>query len=743
MAGAIGLPHHCHISNTTNHFCILLDLTLLVIPVTFILQNAPHKWRGLEEPSGSAKSSETSGVLMTNAQASSARYTRQHLKLVLMASGLIPAIALATTAAAQATAPAGDLATAGNPAPENNAPTDIVVSGFRSSLKSAMDAKRNDIRMSDGISSEDIGKFPAENITEAIQRIAGVQMSNINGRGSTISIRGLGAQYARTTINGQTFASADFKDGFRYDIIQTDLANAIQVYKSPTADMDTGGLSGTVNIDTIHPLDYKGPHLTLTAKGYDNLYRGAVTPKVGAAYINSFADDTIGVMVNVDYQKLMDRGDYVFINKWYHPAETAANAYIPKSFRYRRIDRNTQQLMASGALQWKPTDNLEALFQAEFSRDHTTYNTQQLVYSFSNASNITVNKIANGVANNISVANGTVDNNDQSERRDLQTQAYTATLNWKPDGWKIHAAAHYTVGTAHLYEWASILGMNLTGTSTLDISNPTNVSFSPAHSVTDGSFYNNKSAYNWYAFYDGAYHFQSSKEAALQLDTTKDIYNAPIKSLVFGVKYHHESFATQAYRHDRDADPSDTTTYPEINYIPDMTGVGSTLVTNFLGNSMSIPHSFLEVNAPVWQSTLDSMASTCRSPMMPATAGAWIAIFRRSMPWPIWTLSCSARSCAAMSACVTNTRTRTSPQTALMATAPSWPPHHQDYGNVLPSATFALDVTKHFVTRLALAKVLVRPLLNSDTVMATSITTGTATGRPFVAVAGGRSTSSR
>jgi hypothetical protein len=553
-----------------------------------------------------------------------------------MASGLIPAIALATTAAAQATAPAGDLATAGNPAPENNAPTDIVVSGFRSSLKSAMDAKRNDIRMSDGISSEDIGKFPAENITEAIQRIAGVQMSNINGRGSTISIRGLGAQYARTTINGQTFASADFKDGFRYDIIQTDLANAIQVYKSPTADMDTGGLSGTVNIDTIHPLDYKGPHLTLTAKGYDNLYRGAVTPKVGAAYINSFADDTIGVMVNVDYQKLMDRGDYVFINKWYHPAETAANAYIPKSFRYRRIDRNTQQLMASGALQWKPTDNLEALFQAEFSRDHTTYNTQQLVYSFSNASNITVNKIANGVANNISVANGTVDNNDQSERRDLQTQAYTATLNWKPDGWKIHAAAHYTVGTAHLYEWASILGMNLTGTSTLDISNPTNVSFSPAHSVTDGSFYNNKSAYNWYAFYDGAYHFQSSKEAALQLDTTKDIYNAPIKSLVFGVKYHHESFATQAYRHDRDADPSDTTTYPEINYIPDMTGVGSTLVTNFLGNSMSIPHSFLEVNAPVWQSTLDSMASTCPSPMMPATAGAWIAIFRRSMPWPIW-----------------------------------------------------------------------------------------------------------
>jgi TonB-dependent receptor len=256
-----------------------------------------------------------------------------------------------------------------------------------------------------------------------------------------------------------------------------------------------------------------------------------------------------------------------------------------------------------------------------------------------------------------------------------------------------------------------------------------------AHSLTDGSFYNTKSAYNWYAFYDGAYHFQTSKEAALQRCHQGHL-RLDLQGLV-GVKYH-ESFNTQAYRHDRDADPSDTTTYPEIAYIPDMTGNGATTVSNFLGNSMSIPHSFLQVNAAQWQSTLDSMASTCPSPMMPPTATASIAISRRSMPWPTSTPSCSARICAAIWACVTNTRIRTCWPTASMATAPAGPGTHvQDYGNVLPSANFALDVTKHLVTRLALAKVLVRPLLNSDTVMATSITTGTAQGRPFVAVAGG------
>ncbi|MBJ7515579.1 MAG: TonB-dependent receptor plug domain-containing protein, partial [Stenotrophomonas sp.] len=80
-----------------------------------------------------------------------------------------------------------------------------VTSSYEKSLISALDKKRDDIRVTDGISSEDIGKFPAENIAEAIQRIPGVQISSINGRGSTISIRGLGPQYAMTTVNGQTF----------------------------------------------------------------------------------------------------------------------------------------------------------------------------------------------------------------------------------------------------------------------------------------------------------------------------------------------------------------------------------------------------------------------------------------------------------------------------------------------------------------------------------------------------------
>ena len=616
----------------------------------------------------------------------------------------------------------------------------ITVTGFRSSIKSALDTKRRDIRISDGISSEDIGKFPAENITEAIQRIAGVQMSNINGRGSTISIRGLGAQYARTTVNGQTFASADFLDGFRYDIIQTDMASGIQVIKSPTADMDTGGLSGTVNIETVHPLDYKGSRFTLTAKGYNSAYRGGkFTPKLGGAYVDSFADGTIGVMVNLGYQKLQDRGDYLFIDRWTNVTSSdGSTVEAPNRLRYRRIDRNTEQLMASGALEYRPSEKFDLLFQGEFSRDHTTYDTQQLVFGKFGASNITVNHVTAGIADSIAVASVGMDNNDQLERRDLQTQAYTLTARWNPtDDWHIKAIGHYTVGTAHRYEWASIDEVGM-GAATLDMTNPSNVKWSIS-SLTSGAQYTTANR-TWFAFVDGAYHFDTAKEAAGQLDVTRDLGLGLLKSVVLGAKFHHESFATNAYRHDRDGDVEDTTTYPEYAWIPDITTTGN-LVSNFLGNSMSgLPSSFLSINARTWQATLAQHGID-----VPATADP-SNTYRVDRYIPAAYLMANLDTTLFGKTLRGNLGVRyehthqnvTSNQVDGNNAVLGVTHTIQDYSNVLPSLNLSLDLTQHFVARLAAAKVLVRPLLNANTIMADTITTGVSSGsRPYVSVAYG------
>jgi TonB-dependent receptor len=295
-------------------------------------------------------------------------------KMAMLSTCGVSALMVAGVAHAQTAAPAA----------QADASDGIVVTGFRASLKSALDAKRKDTRVSDGISSEDIGKFPAENITRSIQRISGVQMSNINGRGATISIRGLGPQYAMTTINGQTIKSADFTDGFRFDIIQTELASAIQVIKSPTADMDAGGLSGTVNIETTKPLDYHKRQLVVSAKAQNSQYAGGkITPKVGVSYIDQFLDGTLGVYVNLGYQKLNDRADYMWMDRWTRKTVgTDSNILTPRRPRYRRIDRETERLMASGGLQWRPSDRIEVGFNAIYAKDKTTYDVNQQVFLF-------------------------------------------------------------------------------------------------------------------------------------------------------------------------------------------------------------------------------------------------------------------------------------------------------------------------------------------------------------------------
>jgi TonB-dependent receptor len=426
---------------------------------------------------------------------------------------------------------------------------EIVVTGFRSSLKSALDAKRKDSRVSDGISSEDIGKFPSENITESIQRISGVQMSNINGRGATISIRGLGPQYAMTTINGQTIKSADFTDGFRFDIIQTELASAIQVIKSPTADMDAGGLSGTVNIETTKPLDYHKRQIVLSAKAQNSNYAGGkVTPKVGLSYVDQLADGKLGVYLNLGYQKVQDRADYVFMDRWTTQTLGGSSVLVPRRPRYRRIDRETERLMASGGIQWKPSDNLEIGLNAIYAKDKTTYDVNQQVFLF-NTAQITVNSYANGAATNVTATNFTMENNRQHEDRNLATQLYTASAKWKGEnGWSARAVANYSKGTAYQREAAAILGVNITS-ATLDISNPDAITFNVAQNLGSTALYA-PSTLTRNEYPNGATRNMRTDEKSFQGDVYKDLDFGPITKLAAGAKYRHETFNRHVSRHD-------------------------------------------------------------------------------------------------------------------------------------------------------------------------------------------------
>jgi hypothetical protein len=85
----------------------------------------------------------------------------------------------------------------------------VVVSGIRSSLDQSMGMKRDAIGVVDGVTAEDIGKFPDTNLAESLQRITGISIERRDGEGAQVTARGFGPQFNMVTLNGRQIPGAD------------------------------------------------------------------------------------------------------------------------------------------------------------------------------------------------------------------------------------------------------------------------------------------------------------------------------------------------------------------------------------------------------------------------------------------------------------------------------------------------------------------------------------------------------
>ncbi|KMT64441.1 TonB-dependent receptor [Catenovulum maritimum] len=182
----------------------------------------------------------------------------------------------------------------------------IQIKGIRGSLLRAMDMKRESVGVMDGISAEEIGKFPDSNLAESLQRITGVTVSRSNGEGSEITVRGFGPEFNLVTLNGRQMPGTGNTRSFSLDNLSPNGVSALEVYKTSRAEYPSGGLGATVNIATFKPLKQKGLNYSVTAKGIadTSVEQGdSITPEISGLFSNTFADDKFGVAVALSYQE--------------------------------------------------------------------------------------------------------------------------------------------------------------------------------------------------------------------------------------------------------------------------------------------------------------------------------------------------------------------------------------------------------------------------------------------------------
>ena len=182
---------------------------------------------------------------------------------------------------------------------------EVVVTGIRASLQRSMDIKRDSKGVVDGISAEDIGKFPDSNLAESLQRITGVAIERDRGEGSKITVRGFGPDFNIVSFNGRQMPTNGGRS-FDFGNIASEGISAVEVYKSGRANVATGGIGAVVNVKTSKPLEMPGTKAVFSAKGvHDPGTRAgnSVNPEFAGLFSKTFTDDKFGIALSVSSQE--------------------------------------------------------------------------------------------------------------------------------------------------------------------------------------------------------------------------------------------------------------------------------------------------------------------------------------------------------------------------------------------------------------------------------------------------------
>ncbi|WP_369060296.1 TonB-dependent receptor [Caulobacter sp. 73W] len=273
---------------------------------------------------------------------------------------------------------------------------DIIVTGFRSSLQQALNIKREEAGAVDTILAEDIADFPDLNLAESIQRLPGVTIDREGGQGRTISVRGLGADFTRTRINGleaQAAYGSNRSRGFDFSMFASELFNSITVRKTQSSEIEEGSLGATVDLQTARPLDYNRSGLTsaLSVQGSYNDLSEKTVPRLAGLLSWANEDRTFGALISVAYSERSPISESFNTTRWQSgdpsaaygagnnfanciPCTTAAQrsdvlrAYYPRIPRYTFGTFDEDRLGVTSSIQWRPTERTEVAVDFLWSR---------------------------------------------------------------------------------------------------------------------------------------------------------------------------------------------------------------------------------------------------------------------------------------------------------------------------------------------------------------------------------------
>lgn len=253
---------------------------------------------------------------------------------------------------------------------------EVVVTGVRAAVASALQVKRNNDQISDSIVAEDIGKLPDNNVSEALSRVTGVQVQRTQGEGIRTLVRGL--PNVVTTLNGRNIFTTAGR-GISLADVPADLLQRVDVYKTAIPENISGGIAGGINVQLRRPFDLPGFTAAASVRGIYSDQSEAYDPNGSILLSNRWTNGAgeFGALVSVSHQEREFQENNTFNGTYFsreRPGGTGPTDLLQRpdvvGYIYTLGERTRDS--AEIALQWRPNDDLEFYldgFGVDFQND--------------------------------------------------------------------------------------------------------------------------------------------------------------------------------------------------------------------------------------------------------------------------------------------------------------------------------------------------------------------------------------
>jgi iron complex outermembrane receptor protein len=353
----------------------------------------------------------------------------------------------------------------------------VTVTGIRRAIETAITQKKSADTIVEAISSEDLGKLPDPSIADSIARLPGVaaQRNKGSGKAQQVSVRGMSPDFNGAMLNGREVASSGDSRGVDLDLYPGELLNGVLIYKTPHAALATTGISSSIDLQTIRPLNSPRRQIALNYRqqktGVDNGVPNGEGDgdRMSFAYVDQFFNRTLGIALGATKFEETGSGQ-LRANTWggwtreldtatgtgaacEAPNPRPANwvkpstcAGVPGGFG-RDIEYSDQERQAMMAtLQWKPNKSFETtldLFQSKGKQANFKKGIEGFIGGNSDPHNYRGSpSLSNATVSNGIATSGTVNNfkgviRNHNEGNDDKLNAMGLNVKWKLSDWEL------------------------------------------------------------------------------------------------------------------------------------------------------------------------------------------------------------------------------------------------------------------------------------------------------------------